>query len=104
MLQPTLAMRGMVACPHALASAAGVDALRSGGSAVDAALAAASSLAVLYPHMCGVGGDAFWLIYDAAANKVSYLDGGGRAAAAATRRALRRAGRNSRSAVWRRRR
>ena len=84
MLQPTLAMRGMVACPHALASAAGVDALRSGGSAVDAALAAASSLAVLYPHMCGVGGDAFWLIYDAAANKVSYLDGGGRAAAAAT--------------------
>ena len=84
MLNPTLAMRGMVACPHALASAAGVDALRSGGSAVDAALAAASSLAVLYPHMCGIGGDAFWLIYDAAANKVSYLDGGGRAAAAAT--------------------
>jgi gamma-glutamyltranspeptidase len=74
----------MVACPHALASAAGVDALRNGGSAVDAALAAASSLAVLYPHMCGIGGDAFWLIYDAAARKVSYLDGGGRAAASAT--------------------
>ncbi len=73
----------MVACPHALASAAGVDALRSGGSAVDAALAAASSLAVLYPHMCSIGGDAFWLIYDAKAKKVSYLDGGGRAAAAA---------------------
>jgi gamma-glutamyltranspeptidase/glutathione hydrolase len=73
----------MVACPHALASAAGVDALRDGGSAVDAALAAACSLAVLYPHMCGVGGDAFWLIYDAKAKKVSYLDGGGRAAAAA---------------------
>jgi gamma-glutamyltranspeptidase len=74
----------MVACPHALASAAGVDALRSGGSAVDAALAAASSLAVIYPHMCSLGGDAFWLIYDAKAGKVSYLDGGGRAAAAAT--------------------
>src|SRR5687767_11667199 len=74
----------MVACPHALASAAGVDALRSGGSAVDAAVAAASSLAVIYPHMCSLGGDAFWLIYDAAAKKVSYLDGGGRAAAAAT--------------------
>jgi gamma-glutamyltranspeptidase len=74
----------MVACPHALASAAGVDALRGGGSAVDAALAAASSLAVLYPHMCGLGGDAFWLLYDAKAKKVSYLDGGGRAAAAAT--------------------
>jgi gamma-glutamyltranspeptidase/glutathione hydrolase len=74
----------MVACPHALASAAGVDALRSGGSAVDAAVAAAASLAVLYPHMCSMGGDAFWLIYDARAKKVSYLDGGGRAAAAAT--------------------
>ena len=84
MLNPTLAMRGMVACPHALASAAGVDALRAGGSAVDAAVAAASSLAVLYPHMCGIGGDAFWLIYDAKARQVSYLDGGGRAAAAAT--------------------
>jgi gamma-glutamyltranspeptidase/glutathione hydrolase len=82
-MTPVFAPRGMVACPHALASAAGVDALRSGGSAVDAALAAASSLAVLYPHMCGIGGDAFWLIYDAAAHKVSYLDGGGRAAAAA---------------------
>ena len=73
----------MVACPHALASAAGVDALRAGGSAVDAALAAASSLAVLYPHMCSIGGDAFWLIYDAAARRISYLDGGGRAAASA---------------------
>ena len=83
-MAPTFALRGMVACPHALASAAGVDALRSGGSAVDAALAAAATLAVVYPHMCGLGGDAFWLIYDAKAKKVSYLDGGGRAAAAAT--------------------
>jgi gamma-glutamyltranspeptidase len=57
MFDPTLAMRGMVACPHALASAAGVDALRAGGSAVDAAVAAATSLAVLYPHMCSLGGE-----------------------------------------------
>ena len=74
----------MVACPHALASEAGVEALKNGGSAVDAALAAAASLSVLYPHMCSIGGDAFWLVYDAKANKVSYLDGGGRAAASAT--------------------
>jgi gamma-glutamyltranspeptidase len=74
----------MVACPHALASAAGADALRAGGSAVDAAIACASTLGVIYPHMCGIGGDAFWLVYDAAAHKVSYLDGGGRAARAAT--------------------
>jgi gamma-glutamyltranspeptidase len=79
----TMAPTGMVACPHALASQAGVDALRAGGSAVDAAIAASSALAVLYPHMTGVGGDAFWLIYDAKKNQVRYLDGGGRGAASA---------------------
>ena len=73
----------MVVCPHALASRAGAEALRAGGSAVDAALAAASTLGVIYPHMCGIGGDAFWLIYDAKTRKVLYLDGGGRAAASA---------------------
>jgi len=74
----------MVACPHSLASSAGVDVLRAGGTAVDAAIAAATTLGVVYPHMCGIGGDAFWLIYDARSRKVSYLDGGGRAAKGAT--------------------
>jgi gamma-glutamyltranspeptidase/glutathione hydrolase len=74
----------VISCPHALASAAGADVLRAGGSAVDAAIAAAAMLGVVYPHMCGLGGDAFWLIHDAAARKVAYLDGGGRAAASAT--------------------
>src|SRR4051812_11143396 len=72
----------MVACPHALASEAGVDVLRAGGSAVDAALATAATLGVVYPHMCGLGGDAFWLVYDAGRREVTYLEGGGRAAAA----------------------
>ena len=80
----TLATQGMVTSPHSLASSAGVDVLRAGGSAIDAAIASAAVLAVVYPHMCGVGGDAFWLIYDAAARTVRYLDGGGRAAASAT--------------------
>ena len=80
----TMAPNGMVACPHALASQAGVDVLRAGGSAVDAAIAASGALAVLYPHMTGVGGDAFWLIYDAKKNAVRYLDGGGRGAASAS--------------------
>ncbi len=80
----TLAPSGMVTSPHALASQAGADALRAGGSAVDAAIAASAALSVLYPHMTGVGGDAFWLIHDAQTGQVRYLDGGGRAAATGT--------------------
>src|SRR5260221_2870439 len=70
----------MVASPHSLASAAGVDTLRAGGSAVDAAIATGAALSVLYPHMTSVGGDAFWLIYEASSRRVRYLNGGGRAA------------------------
>src|SRR6266540_5261951 len=80
----TLAPAGMVVSPHSLASAAGVDALRAGGSAVDAAIAAGAALCVLYPHMTSVGGDAFWLIHDARARRVRYLNGGGRAAKSAS--------------------
>lgn len=80
----TMAPHGMVTCPHSLASQAGVDVLRAGGSAVDAAVATAAALAVIYPHMTGMGGDAFWLIHDARTGAVRYLDGGGRAAASAS--------------------
>ena len=73
--------RGMVTSPHHLASEAGADVLRAGGSAVDAAIATAAVLGVIYPHMTGMGGDAFWLIHDPLTGKVRYLDGGGRAAA-----------------------
>jgi gamma-glutamyltranspeptidase len=74
----------MVACPHALASEAGIEALKAGGSAVDAAIAASAALSVLYPHMTSVGGDAFFLVYDARSRAVRFLNGGGRAAAGAT--------------------
>jgi gamma-glutamyltranspeptidase len=80
----TLAYRGMVAAPHALASEAGVDALKAGGTAVDAAIAANSVLNVVYPHMSGIGGDAFWLIYDGASREVRFLNAAGRAASSAT--------------------
>src|SRR5262245_52251995 len=76
---PTFAPTAMVCSPHSIASAAGVDVLRAGGSAVDAAIATSSVLSVVYPQMTGVGGDAFWLIYDAKANRVKFLEGGGRA-------------------------
>lgn len=80
----TMGPKGMVTSPHSLASQAGVDVLRAGGSAVDAAIATSAALSVLYPHMTGLGGDAFWLIHDAKTKSVRYLDGGGRAAATGT--------------------
>lgn len=79
-----MAPSGMVASPHSLASVAGVEALRAGGSAVDAAVAAGAALSVVYPHMTSVGGDAFWLVYDARARRVRYLNGGGCAARGAS--------------------
>src|SRR4030095_13140123 len=78
------ASRGMVASPHLLASEAGVAALRAGGNALDAAIAAARPLAVVYPHHNRGGGDTFWLIWDARARKLRALCGAGGAAAAAT--------------------
>ena len=84
----TLAPSGMVTSPHSLASSAGIDVLRAGGSAIDAAIATSAVLAVVYPHMTGLGGDAFWLIHDGASGEVRYLNGGGKAAAGATLSAL----------------
>ncbi len=54
--------RYAIATPHRAATDAGVAAFEDGGNAVDAALAAAITLAVVYPHMCGVGGDLFALV------------------------------------------
>src|SRR5437899_10820763 len=80
----TLAPNGLVTSPHSLASQAGVDVLRAGGSAIDAAIATSAVLSVVYPHMTSIGGDAVWLIHDAAARRVRYIDGGRRAAASGT--------------------
>lgn len=87
-----LATNGMVTSPHSLASSAGIDMLRAGGSAIDAAIAAAAVLAVVYPHMTGLGGDAFWLIHDGGSGEISYLNGGGKAAAGASPAALEKRG------------
>lgn len=87
-----LARHGMVSSPHYLASTAGLQVLREGGSAVDAAIAVNATLGVVFPHMTGVGGDAFWLIHDQETNRVRALNGSGRAAAAATPEFFRAAG------------
>jgi gamma-glutamyltranspeptidase/glutathione hydrolase len=72
-----------VATPHALASQAGLAVLERGGNAVDAAIAAGAAIAVVYPHMNGIGGDSFWLIYDARHRALRALNAAGRSAAAA---------------------
>ena len=75
---------GAVVSDHALASAAGVAVLRNGGNAIDAAITMAAVLAVVRPHMNGVGGDNFLLIRDAKTKRVYALNGSGRAGAKAT--------------------
>ena len=67
-----------IATPHTAATAAGVAAFEAGGNAVDAALAAACAIAVVYPHMNAVGGDVMALVHDGAGHAVN---GSGRAPA-----------------------
>lgn len=75
---------GALSSDHPLATAAGYEVLLRGGNAIDAAITMAGVLAVVRPHMNGVGGDAFMLYYDAAGGAVSALNGSGRAGALAT--------------------
>lgn len=78
---PTRAQHGLITSPHTLASSTGIDILRDGGSAVDAAIAANATLCVVYPHMAGLGGDGFWLIAD---DDVQAINASGPAAESAT--------------------
>ena len=83
MLNTPRARRGMATSPHHLASEAGLRVLREGGNAVEATIAMAATLAVVYPHMTSIGGDGFWLI--AAPRKPPHaIDACGAAAVAAT--------------------
>src|SRR5205823_4544714 len=69
---------GMVAAAHPLATLTGVEVLKAGGTAADAAVAVNAVLAVSQPNMCGVGGDLFCLYYEAATRRVHFLNGAGR--------------------------
>ncbi len=79
------APRGMVAAAQPLAVGAAVDLLKSGGSAVDAALAANACLGLLEPTSCGLGGDLFALVWDPASRAVHGLNASGRAPLALVR-------------------
>lgn len=73
-----MAVNGMVTTSNYIATQAGLDILRNGGNAVDAAIAVASTLAVVYPQMNTIGGDNFWLIYNAKTGELKALNASGR--------------------------
>ncbi len=83
---------GAVTADHPLAAQAGLEVLKSGGNAVDAAVAMAGVLSVVRPHMNGLGGDTFMLVYSARDGRVYGLNGSGRAGSRADASALRARG------------
>ena len=83
MFNSTRGTRGMAVAPHALAAQAALAILREGGNSVEAMIAAAASIAVVYPHMNSIGGDAFWLIH-VPGQAPRAIDACGAAAAAAS--------------------
>jgi gamma-glutamyltranspeptidase / glutathione hydrolase len=85
----TAARTGMVASSQRVATAAGLEILRAGGNAADAAVAVAAALNVSEPTSTGLGGDCFALYFDAATRAVTALNGSGRAPAALTLELLR---------------
>lgn len=78
------ATRGMVAASQPLAANAGLDILKAGGNAADAAVATAAMLNVVEPISTGIGGDCFALYWDAQEKRISALNGSGRASANAS--------------------
>lgn len=96
---PTMAGRSTVYAPHGiiatsqpLATAAGLAVLQHGGNAVDAAVTAAAVLNLVEPHMTGIGGDMFAILWSAREKKLVGLNASGRAGALMTRQELIRRG------------
>ena len=82
-MQSHVAARGMAVAPHHLASQSALAVLREGGSAIEAMVAAAAAIAVVYPHMNGLGGDGFWLIVPPEGDPIA-IDASGAAGSLAT--------------------
>ncbi len=79
-----LGRSGMVASAHPLATLTGIEVLKAGGTAADAAVAVNAVLGVTQPHCCGVGGDLFCLYYEASTRRVHFLVGAGRSGSRAS--------------------
>ncbi|MEE2933424.1 MAG: gamma-glutamyltransferase family protein [Pseudomonadota bacterium] len=83
MIETMRSSRGAVSAPHHLAAEAGLRVLREGGNAIEAMVATAATIAVVYPHMNALGGDNFWLIHKS--GRIFGIDACGRAAKKITR-------------------
>ncbi|MDX1331422.1 MAG: gamma-glutamyltransferase [Robiginitalea sp.] len=79
-----MAQNGMVATSHPLATQIGLDILKKGGTAIDAAIAANAALGLMEPTGCGVGGDLFAIVWDAKTKKLYGLNASGRSPKALT--------------------
>lgn len=83
MIHTSYARRGIAVASHSLAAQSAAGVLREGGNAIEAMVSAAATISVVYPHMTGIGGDAFWLISVPGEEPVA-IDASGPAAAAAS--------------------
>ncbi|KTB55869.1 hypothetical protein AO063_29035 [Pseudomonas fluorescens ICMP 11288] len=88
--QSVFARRGMVAASQPLAAQAGIEIMQKGGNAIDAAIATAAALTVVEPTGCGLGGDAFALVW--CKGQLHGLNGNGHAPAALSIEAVKAAG------------
>ena len=79
-----MAPRGMVATSQPLAAQAGIDILKAGGNAIDAAVAVNAALGVVEPMSCGIGGDLFAIVWEQESGRLAGLNASGRAPYAAT--------------------
>jgi gamma-glutamyltranspeptidase/glutathione hydrolase len=74
-----MAPHGMVATSHPLAAEVGLDVLKHGGNAIDAAIAANAAIGLMEPMSCGIGGDLYAIVWDAKTQKLYGLNASGRA-------------------------
>ena len=83
--------RGVVCAPHHAAAEAGRAVLAEGGNALEAMIAMAATIAVVYPHMTGIGGDGFWVVREPS-GRIHALMGAGRAGKNARQQLYRESG------------
>ncbi len=91
MSETVVGEKGMVTAPHRAAAEAGAEVLRAGGNALEAMIATAATIAVVYPHMNGIGGDVFMVVAEPG-RPPRAIDASGRAGSLATAERYRKAG------------